>query len=109
MFDDVSTITLDNCCFFFMHIQLCFRQYNVMFKADNVLRPEVVQEMFKMTKKMREVIFADKTWQDICLRVPVVATPTCFDYKQSNSKDCKDYKMPNLSANDIRVGTITNF
>ena len=74
-----------------------------MFKADNVLRPEVVQEMFKMTKKMREVTFADKTWQDICLRVSVVATPTCFDYKQSNSKECKDFKMPHLSANDIAL------
>ena len=56
-----------------------------------------------MTKKMREVTFADKTWQDTCLRVPVVATPTCLDYKQSNSKECKDFKMPHLSANDIAL------
>ena len=85
-----------------MSIYHC-RQYNVIFKADNVLSPEVVQEMFKMAKKMRAVTFADKTWQDICFRVPIVATPKCFDLKQEKTAECKDFKMPNLSAIDIAL------
>ena len=79
------------------------RQYHVMFKAENVLSPAVVHEMFKMAKKMREVTFANKTWEDICLKVPIVATPTCLDYKQSNTEDCKDFKMPDLTATDIAL------
>ena len=79
------------------------RQYNVMFKADNVLTPRVVQEMFKMSQKMRKVSFANKTWEDICFRVPIVATPSCLDFKQSQTKECKEFKMPNLTTNDIKI------
>ena len=84
---------------------MCFdcRQYNVMFRASNVLRPEVVKQMLKFTKKIKNVTFAGKTWQDICLRVPIVATPACFDYKQEKTEDCEDYKMPNLTASDITL------
>eukprot|EP00092_Neocalanus_flemingeri_P040503 GFUD01044108.1.p1 GENE.GFUD01044108.1~~GFUD01044108.1.p1 ORF type:complete len:1044 (-),score=198.42 GFUD01044108.1:97-3228(-) len=60
--------------------QLRFNQ--VIFKADNVLTPEVLQEMFNLTVRMREVTHDNQTWQDVCFRVPVVTKPKCFDPSQ---------------------------
>ena len=79
------------------------RQYNVMFRADNVLNPAVIKEMYKMSQKMRAVTFGTKKWSDICLRVPIIAPPSCLDSKKSLTKDCEDFKMPNLSASDVSL------
>ena len=94
-------------------------RYNqVIFKADNVLTPETFQEMYNLTVRMREVIHHNKTWQDVCFRVPVVTKPKCFDPSQLNllavlgkkkkrnvsvekENDCSDLKMPTLSFNEI--------
>jgi len=60
--------------------QLRFNQ--VIFKAENVLSPEVIQEMYNLTKRMREVTHNNQTWEDVCFRVPVVTKPKCFDPSQ---------------------------
>ena len=88
-------------------------RYNqVIFKADNVLSPEVVQEMFNLTKRMREVNQSNQTWEDICFRIPVVTKPKCFDSskidlhkllelrKKRNAKksdECDNFKLPRLN------------
>ena len=53
--------------------QIRFNQ--VIFKSDNVLRPEVIQEMYNLTMRMREVRHSNQTWEDVCFRVPVISTP----------------------------------
>ena len=53
--------------------QIRFNQ--VIFKSDNVLSPEVIQEMFNLTMRMREVTHNNQTWEDVCFRVPVISTP----------------------------------
>ena len=58
--------------------QIRFNQ--VIFKSDNVLSPEVIQEMYNLTIRMREVTHNNQTWEDVCFRVPVISTPTkCLD------------------------------
>lgn len=108
----------------------------MIFKAENVLSPEVIQEMFNLTMRMREVTHNNQTWQDVCFRVPVVTKPKCFDPSQlsylslfgkkrkrsiedddwlddfelddtanattlENEEECKDFKMPELSVQQI--------
>ena len=53
--------------------QIRFNQ--VIFKSENVLSPEVIQEMFNLTMRMREVTHNNQTWEDVCFRVPVISTP----------------------------------
>ena len=53
--------------------QIRFNQ--VIFKSDNVLKPEVIQEMYNLTIRMREVTHNNQTWEDVCFRVPVISTP----------------------------------
>lgn len=60
--------------------QLRFNQ--VIFKAENVLTPEVIQEMYNLTMRMRDVIHQNQTWEDVCFRVPIVTKPKCFDPTQ---------------------------
>ena len=54
----------------------------VIFKAENVLTPEVIQEMYNLTMRMRDVIHQNQTWNDVCFRVPIVTKPKCFDPTQ---------------------------
>ena len=68
----------------FCTLLLYFRFNQVIYKAENVLTPEVIQEMYNLTMRMREVTHHNQTWQDVCFRVPVVTKPKCFDPSQLN-------------------------
>ena len=49
------------------------RKNVAIFKSDNVLTPSVIQDMLKMRQTINVLKEeSNKTWEDVCLRVPVV-------------------------------------
>ena len=94
-------------------LTVLFRLNQVIFKADNVLQPKVIYEMYKFRKKINEINHDGMSWQDVCLNIPVIKKPKCFDpskfslfdyffgkrRKRSLEEDeCKDVELPDLSA-----------
>lgn len=46
-----------------------FKRINqVIFKSDNVLTAEVVQEMFRLRKQVENLVHDGHRWSDVCLR-----------------------------------------
>ena len=78
-----------------------------------MLSPEVIQEMFNLTKRMREVTHNNQTWEDVCFRIPVVTKPKCLDSSKidlhslleirkkrsvkEKSDECDNFQMPKLN------------
>ena len=58
---------------------LVSRLNQVIFKADNVLTADVVRAMFRLRQQVARIDHRGQTWQDTCLRIPVVRKPRCFD------------------------------
>ena len=51
----------------------------VIFKADNVLTAPVVQAMFALRERVEAIDHEGMRWGDVCLRIPVIKKPKCFD------------------------------
>jgi len=51
------------------------RVHSVLYTADNVLTPKVIQTIYNQRKKLEELTSGDKTFQDLCIRVPVLKLP----------------------------------
>ena len=41
----------------------------MIFKSENVLTAEVVQEMFRLRNQVEEVVHEGHRWSDVCLRL----------------------------------------
>jgi len=92
------------------------RLSQVLFKADNVLDPKVIFEMYKFRKKVENINHNGHKWQDICLKIPVIKKPKCFDpskfslfdyffgkrrkrsIEDDEDDECSDVKIPDLSG-----------
>ena len=91
------------------------RWSQVIFKAENVLHPKIINEMFKLREKVEEIDLNGLKWSDVCLKIPVIKKPKCFDPSkfslfdyffgkrkkrsvEENEEDCSDVKIPDLSA-----------
>jgi hypothetical protein len=74
---------------------------SVIFEADNVLKPEVIQTIFRIRQSMQDLVTpSGATWSDLCLRVPSM-------YKLFLTK-CKIFpKMP-FSDNLLRGSVSSN-
>ena len=72
--------------------------YSIMFEAENVLVPSVIQEMFRMSEKIRSATFKNTTWNDVCLRVPIVSPPRCLNPQNKDQKLCEDFKFPSFTS-----------
>lgn len=51
------------------------RVHSVLFTAENVLTPKVMQTIFKQRKKLEELKIGEKSFQDFCIQVPVLKLP----------------------------------
>jgi len=51
------------------------RVHSVLFTADNVLTPGVLQTIYKQRKMLDKVTIGDKSFQDFCIQVPVMKLP----------------------------------
>eukprot|EP00092_Neocalanus_flemingeri_P008175 GFUD01008815.1.p1 GENE.GFUD01008815.1~~GFUD01008815.1.p1 ORF type:complete len:989 (+),score=163.46 GFUD01008815.1:223-3189(+) len=50
-----------------------FRQHSVIVRGDDVLTPEAIQKMYRIYKDVYTIRTKEnRTWQDSCLRIPVV-------------------------------------
>ena len=93
------------------------RLSQVIFKADNILDPKVLHEMFKFRRKVENIDHNGLKWKDVCLKIPVVKQPKCFDpskfslfdyffgkrrkrsaEEEEDDDECSDVKLPDLSA-----------
>jgi len=91
------------------------RWSQVIFKAENVLHPKIINEMFKLREKVEEIDLNGLKWSDVCLKIPVIKKPKCFDPSkfslfdyffgkrkkrsvEEDDEDCSDVKIPDLSA-----------
>merc|ERR1711953_1147986 len=65
-----------------------FRTHSILYQAENVLTPKVIQTIFKQRKLLEEVKVDDKTFQDFCIKVPVLKLPPggIFSCSQSDEK-----------------------
>ena len=87
----------------------------VIFKADNILDPKVLHEMFKFRRKVENIDHNGLKWKDVCLKIPVVKKPKCFDPSkfslfdyffgkrrkrntEEEDDECSGIKLPDLSA-----------
>ena len=104
-----------------INLVLFFRINQVIFKAENVLTPEVLQEMFKLSERVRNINHKGIKWSDVCLKIPVVKKPKCFDPSKfslfdyffgkkrrrrrsvddEDEDECADVEMPDLSAHSF--------
>ena len=85
------------------------RIHQVMFKAENVLEPSVLREMARVRKAVMDLAVQDISWQDVCLKVPIIRKPECLDKvsifdsffgrrRRRDVKDeCEDFEPPDLS------------
>eukprot|EP00090_Calanus_glacialis_P005513 TRINITY_DN14271_c0_g1_i1.p1 TRINITY_DN14271_c0_g1~~TRINITY_DN14271_c0_g1_i1.p1 ORF type:complete len:913 (+),score=178.94 TRINITY_DN14271_c0_g1_i1:65-2740(+) len=91
------------------------RLSQVIFKADNILDPKVLHEMFKFRRKVENIDHNGLKWKDVCLKIPVVKKPKCFDPSkfslfdyffgkrrkrntEEEDDECSGIKLPDLSA-----------
>eukprot|EP00092_Neocalanus_flemingeri_P006866 GFUD01007412.1.p1 GENE.GFUD01007412.1~~GFUD01007412.1.p1 ORF type:complete len:1065 (+),score=241.14 GFUD01007412.1:250-3444(+) len=51
------------------------RVHSVVYTADNVLTPGVIQTIYNQRKKLEELTNGEKTFQDFCIQVPVLKLP----------------------------------
>ena len=51
----------------------------VIFKADNVLSAPVLKEMLTLRQRVESIDHGGMRWGDVCLRIPVIKKPKCFD------------------------------
>ena len=51
------------------------RVHSVVYEAENVLTPAVIRTIYNQRRKMDELRVADKTFGDLCVRVPIVKFP----------------------------------
>jgi len=68
------------------------RTHSILYQAENVLTPEVFQTMYRQRKLLQNLTSGDKSFQDLCIRVPVLKLPTggvaaCRARKTENEVD----------------------
>ena len=51
----------------------------MIFKAENVLTAEVVKEMYDLRTRVENIDVDGHKWRDVCLKIPVIRQPKCFD------------------------------
>ena len=51
----------------------------MIFKADNVLSAPVLREMLRLRQRVESLDHGGMRWGDVCLRIPVIKKPKCFD------------------------------
>ena len=51
----------------------------MIFKADNVLSASVLREMLRLRQRVESLDHGGMRWGDVCLRIPVIKKPKCFD------------------------------
>lgn len=85
------------------------RIHQVMFEAENVLEPSVLREMARIRRAIMDLAVGGISWQDVCLRVPIISKPQCLDKvslfdsffgrrRRREAKDeCEDFEPPDLS------------
>ncbi|XP_045128749.1 protein patched homolog 2-like [Portunus trituberculatus] len=61
----------------------------ILYEADNVLKAEYIQEMYRIRKELREVVVTDKygrslSQEDLCYKVPVLAT---YEFQEAVGQD----------------------
>ena len=86
-----------------------------------MLTPEVLQEMFNLSERVRNINQQGIKWTDVCLKIPVVKKPKCFDPskfslfdyffgkkrrrrsvdEEEGEDECADVEMPDLSAHSF--------
>ena len=71
--------------------------------------------MYKLRRKVEEIDHNGIKWDDVCLKIPVVKKPKCFDPSKfslfdyffgkrkkrsadADDEECSDVKIPDLSA-----------
>ena len=87
-----------------------------------MLTPEVLQEMFRLSDRVRNIHHHGIRWTDVCLKIPVIKKPKCFDPSKlslfdyffgrrkrrrrsvdgaEGEEECADVEMPDLSAHSF--------
>jgi len=78
------------------------RTHSILYEADNVLTPEVIQAMYKQRKLLQNLKTGNKSFQDLCIQVPVLKLPTggvaaCnAKSSQKETSDDDDAKTTNM-------------
>ena len=91
-----------------------FRFSSMIFEAENVLTPKVIQTMYKIRKKIDAIrISTGETWRDLCQPLPIVKPPDLTDIlnfgkrrrKRQTSKKDDDF----FSSSDDFFGSDSEF
>jgi Niemann-Pick C1 protein len=83
-----------------------FRTHSVVYKADNVLTPSVIQFMYKQRKQLSTLQVANKTFQDFCIQVPILKLPGATQDQEENKAITK---RDNFVATDEDWGEFDEF
>lgn len=67
-----------------------FRTHSILYQADNVLTPEVIQTIYKQRTILQQVTIDDRTFQDFCIKVPVLKLPPGGVFSCRNKKEVQD-------------------